>query len=214
MFKYFRSRHANNLTTQLDGILMYSSAEYRIPYGASVVVESDTSIMCPYNHFIRVKQTMTQEEKNIKSWFIFENKTGKDQFVLLKTKITNTIHPEFALNVDKSIVINKLEPIGVFQVCPCATMDGIVRVLNQNDFFEEQKVLEVVGQVPLDQRESGTTKQNGASLNPNVKIECSSRISNDSSVVAPTPPSSTSTTDSFFDKANFKQKISCHYSWD
>ena len=142
MFKYFRSRHANNLTTQLDGVLMYSGAEYRIPFGTSVIVESDTSLMCPYNHYIRVKQTILQEEKNIMSWFIFENKTGKDQFILLKTKITNTIKPEYTLNVDKSIVISKLEPIGIFQVLPCASMDGIVRVLNQNEFFEEQKINE------------------------------------------------------------------------
>ena len=150
--KYFRQKFQPNLMPQLDGVLVCANSDYRIPFEASVNVEADLSIVCANNHYVVVKQTIQQQEKGIGSWFVYENKTGKDQFLLIKPRISNTVRAEFANSPDKSLFIHKGDPIGIMTISPINDLALYCRVFNQNELFETavESKQEIIEDVKLD----------------------------------------------------------------
>ena len=72
MIKYFRPRYKSDLVKHLDGYLIHSANDYRIPLMQSAQVESDINILCDSQFYVQVGPTKHQLEKGVNCHFLAE----------------------------------------------------------------------------------------------------------------------------------------------
>lgn len=72
MIKYFRPRYKSDVVKHLDGYLIHSANDYRIPHMQSAQVDSDINILCPSDRYIQVSSTKFQIEKGTHVHFLAE----------------------------------------------------------------------------------------------------------------------------------------------
>ena len=134
-FRYFIPQKNHELLTENDGILLRSAADFRIPYLNHALIDTDLTMQCPDNFYIEVTKTNLQLKKGVDSFWFYENRSGAQQIITIKTKITNNINQEYVLDPAKTISIAKGEIIGRMTIKPIAKLDGWCRLYNHSDLY-------------------------------------------------------------------------------